>query len=111
MTALRRNGIKAACGTIESLPFPANSFDYVLAFSPLIIRDASDWKWVDEDTNEVEVLPDYKKVIVGRAIEIARKKVLIASLPIAVDPPYVEHAELVVTDSRNHFHYVVYRAN
>jgi hypothetical protein len=108
---LRRKGIKAIRGTIEGLPFPAKSFDYVLAFSPLIIRDASDWKWVDENTNEVEVLPDYKKLIVGRAIQIARKKVLIASLPIAVDPPFVENAELVVTDSRNHFHYVVYKAN
>ena len=105
---LRRMGIKAVRGTIEGLPIPKKSFDYVLAFSPLLIRNSDDWHWIDKGTNGVELHSDYKKIIVKRAIEIARRKVLIASRPIAVDPPFAENAELIVTDSRNHFYYVVY---
>ena len=109
--SLRRMGIKAFLGTIEGLPIPAKSFDYVLAFSPLIIRNCNDWHWIDKGTNKVELRSDYKKIIVERAIQIAKRKVLIASRPIAVDPPFAESAELIVTDSKHHFYYVVCAVN
>ena len=107
---LRQNGIKAIIGTLEGLPFPANSFDYVIAFSPLIIRETRGWKRGNNGSNSVEVRSDYKEEIVRRAIEIAKKKVLIASIPIAVDPPFIEQAEAIVTDPRCHYYYVVYAA-
>ena len=107
---LRQKGIKAIIGTIEGLPFSKDSFDYVLAFSPLIIRGTKGWKWVNNGSTKVEVKSDYKEVIVNRAIEIAKKKVLIASVPIAVDPPCIENAETIVADPHRHFYYVVYAA-
>lgn len=108
---LRQKGIKAIIGTIEDLPFPENSFDYVLAFSPLIVRGRRGWEGNGGEAGRVEVHSDYKEVVVGRAIEIARKKVLIASIPIAVDPPFIELAEKIVADPQCHFYYVVYSVN
>ncbi len=106
---LRRKGIKAIIGTIEDLPFPKNSFDYVLAFSPLIVRENRGLKKMGKESNHIELTPDYKEEIVGRAIEIARKKALIASVPIAIDPPIINKAEKIVADHRQHYYYVVYR--
>lgn len=107
---LRQKGIRAIIGTIEDLPFPDGSFDYVIAFSPLIIRGARGWNWANGESNTVEVYSSYREVIVNKAIEIARKKVLIASIPIAVDPPFIEKAERIVADPRCHYYYVVYTA-
>jgi hypothetical protein len=107
---LRQKGIKAIIGTIEELPFLEDSFDYVLAFSPLIVRGSRGWNRENDRSGKVEVSSDYKTKIVSRAIEIAKKKVLIASVPIAVDPPFIELAEKIVADRWHHYYYVVYRA-
>jgi hypothetical protein len=108
---LRRMGMRAIVGTIERLPIPENSFDYVLAFSPQIARGTRGWKLLHPESQIVEVTPDYKVEIVKRAIAIAKKKVLIASIPIAKDPPFIEKAEKVVADPWHHFYYVVYAGN
>ena len=101
---LRQRGIKGILGTIDTLPIQDNSFDYVIAFSPLIVRGNKGIKTVSGKT---EITSEYKCEIVKRAIEIARKKVLIASVPIAVDPPQMLKIEKIVLTP---YYYVIYKA-
>lgn len=105
---LRERGIRAIIGTIDELDIKPNSFDYIVSFSPLIVRGKQGYT-LDEKGN-VKLTSEYKEKIIGRTIEIARKKVLIASVLITADPPFVERIEKAVFDPQHHYHYVVYNA-
>ena len=91
---LRQEGIRAIIGSIDKIPIENKSFDYVVAFHPLIARPETGWRWLDKGLGKFEIIgQDYRDKIVKRAIEIARKKVLIVSFDIAADPPYKDKVE------------------
>jgi len=101
---LRRDGIKAVIADIESLPFENKSFDYVVSFSPpqkptILHQDGYIHFHVDQECN---------RKLVDATLRIARKKALIASYAIALEPPY-EH--LVERRGTNGHYYVLYRAS
>ena len=86
---LRKDGIKGVVGNIESLPFEAKSFDYVISISPplkprILHKDGYVRFTIDQE---------YSKKIVEAALRIAKEKVLIASFDIALHPPYKEMIE------------------
>lgn len=102
---LRKDGIKGVVADIERLPFERKSFDYVVSISPphkpirILHRDG----YVRFDLDQ-----DYNRRIVDAALRIARKKVLIASRPIAFEPP---HEHMIKKRSTDGYHYVIYGVN
>lgn len=105
---LRKDRIKGVVTDIERLPFEGKSFDYVVSISPpqrrmkILQRDERDG-YVRFDLDQ-----DYNRRIVDAALRIARKKVLIASLPIALEPP---HEHMIEQRSTDGYHYVIYGVN
>ena len=103
---LRRDGIKAVVADIESLPFESKSFDYVASFSPpqkpIILHS--------DNTGYQHFIIDqvYNREFVDATLRIARKKILIASHAIAMEPPY---ESLIEKRGTNGYYYVLYRAN
>ena len=101
---LRRDGIKAVIADVESLPFKNKSFDYVVSFSPpqkpVILRS--------DGCVHFHVDQEYNRKLVDATLRIARKKVLIASYCIALQPPY-DH--LLEKRDTNGYYYVLYRAS
>jgi len=103
---LRRDGIKAVIADIGSLPFESKSFDYVVSFSPpqkpIILHS--------DNTGYQHFIIDqvYNREFVDATLRIARKKILIASHAIAMEPPY---EPLIEKRGTNGYYYVLYRAN
>jgi len=100
---LRRDGIKAVIADIESLPLENKSFDYVVSFSPpqkpvLLSGDGCIHFHVDQE---------YNRKLVDETLRIARKKALIASYAIALEPPY---ENLIERRGTSGCHYVLYKA-
>lgn len=100
---LCRDNIRGVIASIDDLPFPEKSFDYVVAISPplktrILHRNGYVSFTVDRE---------YCRKLVGTALKIAREKVLIASLDIALNPPFegrIERREL------DNYYYVLYKA-
>jgi len=103
---LRRDGIRAITADIESLPFENKSFDYVISFSPpqnpIILRSNNNGHY------HFVIDQEYNRKLVAATLRIARKKVLIDSYCIALQPPYDHLIEKRTTD---HHHYVLYIAS
>lgn len=105
---LRQEGVKTITGTIDKAPIERKSFDYVVAFNPLIARPETGWRWLDKGLGEFEIIgSDYKEKIIKRAIEIARKKVLIVSVDITLTPPYKGK---IGRRTQGPYYYVIYNA-
>lgn len=103
---LRQEGIRAIIGSIDKTPIEDKSFDYVVAFNPLIARPEKGWRWVNKTLGQFDIISsDYKEKIVKRAIGIAREKILMASIDIALNPPCKDKVEKKVLDP---YYYVVY---
>ena len=101
---LRRDGIKGVLANIENLPFEEKTFDYVVSISPpqkptILHSDRYCHFVIDQE---------YNRKLVDATLRIARKKVLIASYCIALQPPY-DH--LIEKRDTNRHHYVLYRAS
>jgi hypothetical protein len=103
---LRRDGIKAVIADIGSLPFESKSFDYVVSFSPpqrpIILHSNSN------GYHHFIIDQVYNRELVDATLRIARKKILIASHAIAMEPPY---EPLIEKRGTSGYYYVLYRAN
>jgi len=101
---LRKQGIRAVIGAIQDLTIEDDSFDYVVAFNPLMEKV----QWIDKKLYKFRPDPNYKEKMVEKAIAIARKNVLIASVELAINPVYEGRIKIIRRAKEPY--YVLYNA-
>ncbi len=105
---LRKNGIKGIIGDIRELPFEDKTFDYVICCGlPLRpykkVKCGDGFKYVPEDVN----VKSYIENFVDDCIRIAKKKVLIISVPLVRYLPE-KHRDKI---EKVTYQYVLYNKN